>query len=135
MDSNDARKLSRSAQDTIRRKTVKAVVDGEMTQTKAAKVFGVSRTSVCLWFKRYRKGGAGALSSRPKWRPRGRSMTNTQEESIRKSVVGKCPDQLQLPGLLWTCGGPSERVVPTATAVLALTVRFASLQVQPGLKL
>ena len=48
MDSGDARKLTPSAQDAIRRKAVKAVVEGGMSQTMAAEVFGASRTSVCL---------------------------------------------------------------------------------------
>jgi len=49
MDSGDARKLTRAAQDTIRRKSVKAVVEGKMSQTEAAMFFGATRTSVCLW--------------------------------------------------------------------------------------
>lgn len=102
MDSSDARKLSRSAQDAIRHKAVKAVVEGKMTQTKAAVVFGVSRTSVFLWVKAYRRGGDAALASKPKGRPKGRKLSKKQEESIRKSVLGKHPDQLRLPGLLWT---------------------------------
>ena len=48
MDSGDARNLTRSAQDTIRRKAVKAVVEGGMSQTMAAAVYGASRTAVCL---------------------------------------------------------------------------------------
>ena len=102
MDSNDGRNLSRSAQDAIRRKAVKAVVDGKMTQTQAANVFGVSRTSVCLWVKAYRQGGDDALKSKAKGRPAGGKLTQKQEESIRKSVLGRNPDQLRLPGLLWT---------------------------------
>ena len=102
MEFGDARKLSRSAQDAIRRMAVQAVVVGGMTQTKAAKVFGASRTSVCLWVKSYRKEGEGALQSKPKGRPKGGKLTSRQMESIRKSVIGKHPDQLRLPGLLWT---------------------------------
>ena len=47
----DTRKLPRPAQEAIRRRAVRAVVEGEMSQTKAAEVFGVSRTAVCLWIK------------------------------------------------------------------------------------
>mgnify|MGYP000881350820 CR=1 FL=1 len=43
MDSGDARKPPPSAQDAIRRKAVKAVVEGGMSQTMAAEVFGASR--------------------------------------------------------------------------------------------
>jgi len=102
MDSGDARKLTRSAQDAIRRKAVKAVIEGKMSQTEAALVFGASRTSVCLWVKAYRLGGEAALTSRSKGRPKGGKLTKTQMESIKKSVLGKNPEQLRLPGLLWT---------------------------------
>jgi transposase len=102
MDINDGRKLTRSAQDAVRRKAVQAVVSGRMTQTLAAEIFGVTRTSVCLWVKAYSKGGEASLQSKPKGRPKGGKLTKTQEESIRKSVLGKNPGQLRLPGLLWT---------------------------------
>ncbi|MBF0482991.1 MAG: helix-turn-helix domain-containing protein, partial [Desulfovibrionaceae bacterium] len=73
-----------------------------MSQTEAATVFGASRTSVCLWVRAYRLGGEDALSSKSKGRPKGGKLTRTQMESIKKSVLGKNPEQLRLPGLLWT---------------------------------
>lgn len=102
MDSGDARNLTRSAQDAIRRKAVKAVVEGGMSQTMAAAVYGASRTSVCLWVKAYRQDGEAGLVSKPKGRPRGGKLTAKQMASIKKSVLGKNPEQLRLPGLLWT---------------------------------
>ena len=81
MDINDGRKLTRSAQDAVRRKAVQAVVGGRLTQTDAAKVFGVTRTSVCLWVKSYRQGGEGALQSKRKGRPGGGKLARAQEES------------------------------------------------------
>jgi transposase len=98
----DGRKLSRSAQDAVRRKAVKAVVEDGMPQIVAARVFGVSKTTVCLWVKAYRQGGWAALESKPKGRPKGGKLTQAQEVSIRKSVLGKNPNQLRLPGPLWT---------------------------------
>ncbi|MDR1243080.1 MAG: helix-turn-helix domain-containing protein, partial [Deltaproteobacteria bacterium] len=85
MEINDGRKWTRSAQDAIRRKAVHAVLNGNMTQTKAAEVFGVTRTSVCLWLKTYRQGGEDALQSKRKGRPCGNKLTGSQEASIRKS--------------------------------------------------
>lgn len=102
MDINDGRKLTRSAQDAIRNKAVKAVVEGRMTQTQAAEVFGVTRVSVCHWVNAFRKGGKKALESKSKGRPKGGKLTDKQEAAIRKSVLGRNPDQLRLPGLLWT---------------------------------
>ena len=102
MDSGDARNLTRSAQDAIRRKAVKAVVEGGMSQTMAAAVYGASRTTVCLWVKAYRQEGEAGLVSKPKGRPKGGKLTAKQIASIKKSVLGKNPEQLRLPGLLWT---------------------------------
>lgn len=102
MTHEDGRKLSRSAQDAARRKAVEAVVKDGMPQIVAARVFGVSKTTVCLWVKAYRQGGWAALESKPKGRPKGGKLTKAQEMSIRKSVLGKNPSQLRLPGLLWT---------------------------------
>ena len=73
-----------------------------MTQTEAAEIFGVTRTSVCLWVNAYRRDGEAALQSKRKGRPGGGKLSATQEASIRKSVLGKNPGQLRLPGLLWT---------------------------------
>lgn len=98
----DTRKLPRPAQEAIRRRAVRAVVEGEMNQTKAADVFGVSRTAVCLWVKAYRQGGETALATKKHGRPKGGKLSRRQSENIRQSVLGKCPDQLRLPGLLWT---------------------------------
>ena len=110
MDIKDGRKLTRSAQDAVRIKAVQAVVSGRMTQTAAAEIFGVTRTSICLWVNAYRKGGEIALQSKRKGRPSGGKLTKAQEKSIRQSVVGKNPEQLRLPGLLWTRDLVSELI-------------------------
>ena len=110
MDIKDGRKLTRSAQDAVRRKAVQAVVSGRMTQTTASEIFGVTRTSVCLWVNAYRKHGETALQSKRKGRPSGGKLTSAQEKSIRKSVLGENPEQLRLPGLLWTRDLVSELI-------------------------
>ena len=50
----DARKLSAEAQEDIRRKAVKAVLEGE-TKTKVAALFGVTRQAVTLWVKDFKQ--------------------------------------------------------------------------------
>jgi transposase len=52
--------------------------------------------------KAYRRGGITALLSKPKGRPKGGKLTMSQLESLKKSMIEKYPDQLRLPGLLWT---------------------------------
>ena len=102
MDSGDAGSLSRSAQDAIRRKAVKAVVEGGMSQARAAAVYGASHSTVCFWVKTHRQQGAAGLASKPKGCLKGGKLTNKQMVSIKRSVLGKNPEQLRLLGLLWT---------------------------------
>jgi transposase len=101
MANKDARSLSATAQETLRRRAVKAVKHG-MTQTEAARVFGVSRQAIHGWLERDRQGGAGALKARRRGRPARSRLQPYQAASIVRSIVDRCPDQLRLPFALWT---------------------------------
>lgn len=102
MEHQDTRKLSRSAQEALRHKVVRAVIVQGMTQREAAKLFEVSENSVSSWVRSYRNGGKSTLKTKRLGRPKGTTLSTEQAASIRKSVVGKCPEQLRLPGMLWT---------------------------------
>lgn len=97
----DARSLSSEAQEDIRRKAVKAVLNGKK-RLEVAKLFGVSRQIVGEWVKAYRQDGAKALKSNPRGRPRGGSLEPWQSAQIAKAITDKTPDQLKLPFYLWT---------------------------------
>jgi len=47
----DGRRLAPKAQEALRRRVVDAILNQGMRQTEAARVFGVSRTSVYNWQK------------------------------------------------------------------------------------
>src|SRR5437879_5937540 len=97
----DARSLPAIAQEDLRRKVVNAVVDG-MSQTEAARLFGVSRVAVNGWVKRVRDGGARALKARPQGRPKGSRLAPHQAAMVVRLILGRCPDQMKLPFALWT---------------------------------
>ena len=101
MQTRDARCLPSPVQEALRRKVVKAVVDG-MTQTEAARQFGVSRVAVCGWMGRWSRGGAAALASGSRGRPPEIRLSRTESARTVRLIVGKCPDQLRLPFALWT---------------------------------
>jgi transposase len=101
MRNDDTRKESQKGQDGIRRKAVNAVVGG-MKQVEAARIFGVSRTSIWTWMRAYETSGHEGLESQKRGRKKGSSLNAQQAASIRKSVLGKNPRQLRLPGFLWT---------------------------------
>jgi len=98
----DARSLSQSAQEVLRRRAVRAVRGG-MAQTDAARVFGVTRQAIGIWMQKYREGGERALRARKKGRPRtGGRLKGWQAATICKLIRDRCPDQLKLPFVLWT---------------------------------
>jgi transposase len=109
MRNNDTRKESQKGQDGIRRKVIHAVAAG-MKQTEAARIFGVSRTSIWTWMKAYAKSGEEGLRSKKRGRKARKALNEQQAASIRKSVLGKHPGQLRLPGFLWTREGVGDLI-------------------------
>jgi transposase len=101
MKTKDARSLPSVAQEDLRIKAVKAVLDGTK-QVDVAKILGVTRQAVGKWVKIYRKGGEKALKAKRKGRPKGGSLLPWQAAQIAKSVVDRHPEQLKLPFYLWT---------------------------------
>lgn len=101
MKTQDARSLPAIAQEDLRRKAVKAVLDGKK-QVEVAKLFCVTRQAVGKWMKAYREGGTKALKAKKKGRPKGGSLLPWQAAQIAKALVDRNPDQLKLPFYLWT---------------------------------
>lgn len=69
-----------------------------------AETLGVSANAVSGWIKRYKAGGLAALKARKRGVRTGtmRHLSEKQEGTIRKLIVGKAPDQLKLDYALWT---------------------------------
>lgn len=101
MDKPDARSLSPEAQEDLRRRVVAAVQQG-MSQSEAARVFGVSRQIVNTWVRRVEKKGAAALQARQRGRPHEPRLAPHQAASTVRMILSGCPDQLRLPFALWT---------------------------------
>jgi transposase len=102
MSTQDARRLTAAAQEDLRRRVVRAVVDEKMKQAVAARTFGVSRTAVHNWIAKYRSGGIRALNSKPRGRPKRSRLAGWQAATTVKLITDSCPDQLKLPFALWT---------------------------------
>jgi transposase len=122
MAKRDARFLSPDAQAEIRLRVVEALRDG-MTQTEAAKTFGVSRWSVVQWAKAERCGGEPALAPKRRGRRTGEAgkLSAKQGERMRALVVGKMPEQLKLPFYLWTRAAVRELIKREYAVSLSLT--------------
>jgi transposase len=112
MDKLDARTLSPSAQEALRKLAVKAVLDGAK-QCDVAQTFGVSAYIVSQWMKRYRAEGEASLNARRKGPAKGSRtlLTPKQAEHMRQLIVDKCPEQLKLPFYLWTREAVQELIL------------------------
>ncbi len=97
----DARSLPSIAQEDLRQKAVKAVMDGKK-QVEVAKILGVTRQAVGKWINKFRQGGNKSLKAKQKGRPRGGKLLPWQAAQIAKTVTDHYPDQLKLPFYLWT---------------------------------
>jgi transposase len=99
---HDARKLDQATQLHVRRSAVMAVRDG-MTQTDAAKTFGVSLRAVSKWVGLDKASGLRGLKLKRRGRRAGEGKLDpAQSARIRQWIVGRLPDQLKLPFYLWT---------------------------------
>ena len=111
MTDEDTRSLPAAAQAALRTRAVRAVLGG-MTQAHAARVFGVHPNAVNGWIRRYREGGFPGLSARRRGRRVGEqaTLTETQQQEAIALVREATPDQLGLPGFLWTREAVAELI-------------------------
>ncbi|EPR36314.1 putative transposase [Desulfovibrio sp. X2] len=109
MDIKDARSLSATAQEELRKRAVKAVLGG-MKQTEAARVFGVTRQAIGRWLRSYRAGGSDALGAKPQGRPTGGTLKDWQASWVMNMLDNRLPDDLKLPYSLWTSEAVSRLI-------------------------
>jgi transposase len=95
--------LPPAAQEELRRRAVALVGEGH-SQTEVAVLLDVSRQSVSEWVRAYRVGGDAVLRARRRGRRVGEKtvLAPWQQAQIAKAIGEKNPDQLKLPGFLWT---------------------------------
>jgi transposase len=107
----DPRQLPQVAQEDLRRRVVAAVLSGR-SQVEVAEVFGVSLRSVQRWMKSVRdKGDKGLTSGKRGRRPEEQKALGARQQArLKRAVLGKCPEQVALPGLVWTRGQVAELV-------------------------
>jgi transposase len=78
-------------------------VDG-LSQVETAGLLGVARQAVGRWVNAFRQGGEAALAAGKRGRRHGEqtALEPWQQAQIAKAIRERNPDQLQLPGFLWT---------------------------------
>ena len=86
----------------LRRTAVRLVAEGR-SKAEVARVLSVSRETVSRWVKAQRAGGDRALDARRRGRRPGHTkLSQAEQRTIAGLVAGRNPDQLKLPGFLWT---------------------------------
>jgi transposase len=100
-----------AAQAALRKRAVQAVLGG-MTQAEAARVFRVHPNAVNRWIKRYRDGGWDGLGEQRRGRRAGEqpALSERQQQEVMALVRDTTPDQLGLPGFLWTRDAVAELI-------------------------
>lgn len=111
MTEEDTRSLPGAAQAALRKRAVRAVLDG-MTQAEAARVFRVHHNAVNRWVKRYREGGFQGLAEQRRGRRPGEqaALTQWQQQELIALVRDSTPDQLGLAEYLWTRDAVAELI-------------------------
>lgn len=97
----DARSLTPAAQEDLRRKGLNAHREGKSV-SEVATLFGVSRQAVYNWIARYARGGTAGLQARQRGKPPAPKLVPRQAATIKRVITDRCPDQLELPFMLWT---------------------------------
>ena len=111
MVAGDARSLPQDAQEVLRVRGVKLLHEG-YTQAEVAELLGVHERQVRRWLTRYRRGGWKALAKRRRGRDSQSQtvLSASQQARLVKAIKTRCPDQLRIPGLLWTRGAVGELI-------------------------
>jgi transposase len=96
--------LSQDAQEALRVRGVRLVVEEGWSQVEVAGALGVGERQVRRWIKRFRRGGWKALEKRRRGRgaPEQMALSAAEQARLVDAIKTRCPDQLRIPGLLWT---------------------------------
>ena len=103
--------MSQDAQEALRVRGVKLLQEG-VAQAEVAELLGVHERQVRRWLKRFRRGGWKALAKRKRGRDSEAQMvlSASQQARLVEAIRSCCPDQLRIPGLLWTRSAVGELI-------------------------
>lgn len=97
------RKLSIKELSVLRKRAVYAVVKSGESKTRAAKLFGFSRTSITKYVYEYELYGEESFHYKKRGAPPGsrQYLSDTQIKELIKILLNQTPDELSLPYTLW----------------------------------
>ena len=98
---HDARKISTEEQALLRRLAVQRVLQGESPKS-VTESYGLGQKTIFTWLKVARENGLDALAPKPRL-GRGRSLTDFEEQEVKRWVLSGDPRQYGFDFGLWTC--------------------------------
>jgi len=104
MEKIDARKLTVSGREVLRRMVVRLRKQSGMPVKELAEIAGVHYRTVEDWLLRARREGEASFGEKVRGRPVGacRKLKMADEVWLREQIIGQTPLQMQLPFALWT---------------------------------
>ena len=94
----DARKLDVIGKENLRRRTVRSFIQPALSKAEAARVLGVSRTSVHSWIALCHENGEDGLTPKRPGKPKcGGRLKGWQATTIVNIMKDCCPDELKIP--------------------------------------
>jgi len=115
----DARKLSTEEQAFLRRIAVQRVFDGE-SAAQVGRSYGLGDRTIYKWLKIARESGLDALAPLPR-SGRPRALCATQEEEVKRWILGGDPRQHGFDFGLWTRQIVSELILERFDVSLSVT--------------
>lgn len=98
----DARFLKKESRESLRRRVVHAVVDKQLKQSEAARIFGVCAYSVSKWMRAFREHGEEALANKPTGRPAtGGRLAHKHWLDFQRILMTKSPGDFAIASTLW----------------------------------
>lgn len=100
----DARKLDQDSQEALRKRAVKAVVDGKKPHQEIANLLGIARGTVSRWVSTFKKQGEQSLEKKKRGRKSSdmKLLKPHQCATIVRLITDRCPSQFKFPFMLWT---------------------------------
>lgn len=124
MKKTDMRKLSKQSRLELKQIAVEAVLSMPAKNiSKIAKQYKLHRETLSIWVNLYKKNGKKALvkDSRGAKRYQNSALVKSEENWIRKVIINKTPEQLQLPFMLWNRGSVRDLIKQKYHKELSLT--------------
>lgn len=102
MKNNDARYLTKPQQESLRIRSVRAVIEEGRYQKEVSRLFGVCEYSVSKWVRAFKEKGESSLKTKPQGRPAtGGRLKNKHWIDFQRMLITKKPKDFEISSTIW----------------------------------